>query len=100
MNAVMALAAGAGARLAPRAGSLSVDIFKTAAGGTFLGLFMPHKYQLEVVQCDKAYHRASMVIDTPSEVEFLLVMLREQAEKHNLDFMPRDHTKEFPRLVA
>ena len=78
-----------------------MDIFKTAAGNTLWDvLVLPHKYQLEVVQCDKTYHCTSMVVETPDDVRFLLVMLRERAEQKNLTFDPHDHTKEFTRLMA
>ncbi len=101
MSVVNTLANNAGARLSPKAGSLQVSIFKTAADNTVWGLLvLPHKYQLEVVQCDKSYAHTSMVVDTPDDVKFLLVMLRERAEQKNLTFDTHDHTSEFARIAA
>jgi len=100
MNAITVLARSTGARLAPTVGLLKVDIFKTAADGTFLGMFMPHKYQLEVVQCDKTYHCTSMVVETPDDIQFWLTMLGDRAKEKNLSFDMHDHTGEFARLMV
>ncbi len=101
MNIVATLARNTGARLVPKVGLLKVDIFKTAADNTFLGTFvLPHKYQLEVVQCDKTFHQTSMIVELPDDVKFWLGVLEDRANQNQLDFEAHDHTGEFARLVV